>query len=53
MYYLRTKAAADAIKFTVQKNQEAQPKAEDLKMQNQSDMACSLDNPDDCIVCGS
>ena len=53
MYYLRTKAAADAIKFTVQKNQEEQPKAEDLKVQNQSDMACSLDNPDDCIVCGS
>ena len=27
MYYLRTKAAADAIKFTVQKTQEAQPNA--------------------------
>jgi ribonucleoside-diphosphate reductase alpha chain len=53
MYYLRTKAAADAIKFTVQKNQEAQPNAEDLKMQNQSDMACSLDNPEDCLACGS
>lgn len=53
MYYLRTKAATDAIKFTVQKNQEEQPAAEDLTTQNQSDMSCSLDNPDDCIACGS
>jgi len=53
MYYLRTKAAADAIKFTVQKNQQQEPNAEEVKIQNQSDMACSLDNPDDCIVCGS
>jgi ribonucleoside-diphosphate reductase alpha chain len=53
MYYLRTKAAADAIKFTVLKSQEAEPTAEEIKIQNQSDMACSLDNPDDCIVCGS
>ena len=53
MYYLRTKAAADAIKFTVQKQQESAPNAEELKEQNQSDMACSLDNPEDCIACGS
>jgi len=50
---LRTKAAADAIKFTVQKNKEEEPNAEDLKMQNQAAMSCSLDNPDDCIACGS
>jgi len=53
MYYLRIKAATDAIKFTVRKNQEAQPTVEEAKDQNQSDMACSLDNPDDCIACGS
>ena len=53
MYYLRTKAAADAIKFTVQKSQEAEPTAEEIAVQNQSDMSCSLDNPDDCIACGS
>ena len=53
MYYLRTKAAADAIKFTVdQKHKEPQITAESLK-QNQSDMACSLDNPDECEACGS
>ena len=53
MYYLRTKAATDAIKFTVQKNQEAETTAQEMKVQNQSDMACSLDNPEDCIACGS
>ena len=54
MYYLRTKAAADAIKFTVDQSQLNQPKtAEQLKEQNSSDMACSLDNPDACEACGS
>lgn len=54
MYYLRTKAAADAIKFTVEKQQEAPaPNLDAIKQQNQADMACSLDNPDDCIACGS
>ena len=49
MYYLRTKAAADAIKFTV--NQSAlRAEAEEQKA---ADMACSLDNPDDCEACGS
>ncbi len=55
MYYLRTKAAADAIKFTVEKQQKEAP-APDLdtiKQQNQADMVCSLDDPDDCIACGS
>jgi ribonucleoside-diphosphate reductase alpha chain len=54
MYYLRTKAAADAIKFTVERQAEAQ--LEPLlssKEQNQADMACSLDDPDSCIACGS
>ena len=54
MYYLRTKAAADAIKFTIEKQaQAATPALEDLKTQKQSEMACSLDDPDDCIACGS
>src|SRR5690606_16211850 len=52
MYYLRTKAAADAIKFTVEKQREVVPTAEAIK-QNQEDMACSLDDPDNCIACGS
>jgi ribonucleoside-diphosphate reductase alpha chain len=53
MYYLRTNAATEAIKFTVAKEQQQEPNAETLKAQNEADMACSLDNPDECIACGS
>ncbi len=58
MYYLRTKAATDAIKFTVEKQKAKAPTAaaikaaeESQKLQNQSDMACSLDDPDSCEAC--
>jgi len=50
MYYLRTKAAADAIKFTVRKDEKT-PTAE--AMSSEEAMMCSLDNPEDCIACGS
>ena len=102
MYYLRTKAAQDAIKFTVQKQtksevepvlnskqtekisesaksaakNEAKPDAqpqmqkaaevgeiraselakaikEQAEMTPEEQLSCSLDNPDDCIACGS
>lgn len=61
MYYLRSKAATDAIQFTVDKEQLAKPATViegnvSLAMvqdQKQSDMECSLDDPDDCIACGS
>ena len=53
MYYLRSNAATDAIKFTVTKEHEQVVNTEVLKEQNQADMACSLDNPDECIACGS
>jgi ribonucleoside-diphosphate reductase alpha chain len=53
MYYLRTKAAADAIKFTVEKQAAETLEPLALVEQNQSDMACSLDNPDACEACGS
>ena len=63
MYYLRSKAATDAIKFTVDKSKLGQPaevavttQAEGQHMpqeQKVSDLQCSLDNPDDCIACGS
>jgi len=54
MYYLRTKAAADAIKFTVEKQaaETLQP-VYNNNDQNKSDMSCSLDNPDACEACGS
>ena len=73
MYYLRTKAAVDAIaglgmdvsKYQATKEtvapqvetkivQEA-PNAElvALASQTMSDLTCSLDNPEDCLACGS
>ena len=53
MYYLRTKAAADAIKFTIDKaNQNQQITAKSMQEQ-QAAIACSIDNPDDCEACGS
>ena len=46
IYYLRNKAASDAVKFSVQ---------EDVKSveEQMSEISCSLDNPDDCLACGS
>jgi ribonucleoside-diphosphate reductase alpha chain len=65
MYYLRTKSAADAIKFTVdqsflkqaQENAMATPGAVVLtsvtKEEAFAQMACSLDDPESCEACGS
>ncbi len=61
MYYLRSKAAASAIQFTVEKSKQEEPKATKTIAekeaaaiaQKQADMACSLDNPDECEACGS
>jgi len=52
LYYLRTKAARDAIKFTVNKSSEAKP-TEQMTEQQYAEIACSLDNPDECEACGS
>lgn len=69
MYYLRTKAAADAIKFTVDQDALQKPALilgnEDQLLvdrgqghvlsfeEQQAQLACSLDNPDACEACGS
>ncbi|WP_040496628.1 ribonucleoside-diphosphate reductase subunit alpha [Fulvivirga imtechensis] len=57
MYYLRSKAAASAIQFTVDKSAKQQPAAQQQAVtneeQNRADMVCSLDNPDACEACGS
>ncbi len=57
MYYLRTKAAADAIKFTVDQAALSQPaNAEVTEISVEERMAeitCSIDNKDDCEACGS
>ncbi|MFN5032677.1 MAG: ribonucleoside-diphosphate reductase subunit alpha [Flavobacteriia bacterium] len=50
MYYLRTKAATDAIKFTVDKSVVEEPSAKTIEEQ-QAAIACSLDNPDACEMC--
>jgi len=66
MYYLRTKAARDAIKFTVKKEEVvnevsttipsqvavAQPELVTAE-QRQAEISCSIDNPDACEACGS
>lgn len=51
MYYLRTKAAADAIKFTVEKERKVKvvdTSAAELEMEAQ---ACSIENGPDCEMC--
>jgi ribonucleoside-diphosphate reductase alpha chain len=65
MYYLRTKAASDATKFTVEQaplqNNAPIPNAMimadgNVGMMSQTtaaDLVCSLDNPEDCVSCGS
>ena len=65
MYYLRSKAAADAIKFTVDKTAvgQAKPaaavakaKPEEITVEPVSvndQLSCSLDNPEGCDMCGS
>jgi ribonucleoside-diphosphate reductase alpha subunit len=57
MYYLRTKAATDAIKFTVDKNinqdsiQNDSPLNVKTLEEKQAEVSCSLDNPDACEMC--
>jgi ribonucleoside-diphosphate reductase alpha chain len=68
MYYLRTKAATDAIKFTVDKKYKdapavapeapEAPKAPqksvlEMTDEEQAAMACSIENGEDCEMCGS
>ena len=59
MYYLRTKAATDAIKFTVDKTFTSQPEVNQVSttkiaavaQANQDAIACSLDDPENCEMC--
>lgn len=56
IYYLRSKAATSAIQFTVDKSQlgtAAEVSAEEAKKHNQEAIACSLDDPEGCEMCGS
>ena len=59
MYYLRTKAATDAIKFTVDKKYKTEPQAEQAAAAakpeemtyEQQVQACSIENGPDCEMC--
>ena len=51
MYYLRTKSATDAIKFTLDKSAMAEPVAK-TEEERMAEISCSLDD-DDCVSCGS
>lgn len=59
MYYLRTKPAANPIQFTLNKEKlkEAQEPVkaseEEIKERNVAAMVCSLQNRDECLMCGS
>ncbi len=57
MYYLRTKAAVDAIQFTVEakktEDQTVSGLADRAEITSLEAIACSLDTPDDCLSCGS
>ena len=44
IYYLRTQAASDAVKFTVEQK---------VEYTVDEQVSCSLDSPDDCIACSS
>ena len=53
MYYLRTKAATDAVKFTVDSSVIKQTQIVADKAEAIEQISCSLDNPEGCIACGS
>ena len=50
MYYLRTKAATDAIKLTLDKEAASAPAAK-TEEERMAEIACSLDDPDSCEMC--
>lgn len=58
MYYLRTKPAAQAIQFTVDKtklkaanNNNAVEEESEKKEKNEAAMLCSLANKEECLMC--
>ncbi len=55
MYYLRTKAAVDAIKFTIDKKYKTEDESDKMPaLTHEEEVAmCSIDNGDDCEMCGS
>lgn len=57
MYYLRTKPAANAIQFTVDKSKlKSSSNSNDIIEQNEKgtlqSVVCSIENKDECLMCG-
>jgi len=50
MYYLRTRAAVNAVQFTVKQESVPAPKKVE---EDYAAMVCSLENPEECVACGS
>mmetsp|Transcript_909 Transcript_909/g.2436 ORF Transcript_909/g.2436 Transcript_909/m.2436 type:complete len:791 (+) Transcript_909:47-2419(+) len=55
MYYLRSRAAADAIKFTVDQASLAKANAAGAASKEEAlaQMVCSIDNKEECMSCGA
>ena len=57
MYYLRTKPAAQPIQFTVDKTKVNNANVKEVSTEkdkfNMESISCSLQNKDDCLMCGS
>ncbi|OBZ81424.1 Ribonucleoside-diphosphate reductase large chain [Choanephora cucurbitarum] len=51
MYYLRTRPAVDAIKFTVDQLSLREYRKKKSDEENTADMVCSIDNKDACVSC--
>ena len=52
------KAAVDAIQFTLEKDKMGDTTVKNLKdraeeISSMEQIACSIDNPDECLSCGS
>lgn len=53
VYYMRTNAAKDAVKVTVDKEIENSVTSNNSDEELQEGLVCSLDNPENCEMCGS
>lgn len=51
MYYLRSKAAAEATKFTVTETPEPQALTPEQQAEAEAALICSLENPESCEMC--
>lgn len=52
-YYLKSRAKKDAVNITVEVRREAIQETKSEEVSSEEALACSLDNPEACDVCGS